>query len=174
MAALRKSLNGNASIALGRGTLAGLNLTETLVAGKSQLGMKDGVRSETAKFTEITPFNEFKSTFDINEGNARNSDFLMKSPLFVSKGEGDIALETGQLNYRLNTTVATNLKRSSHGELAELRGINIPMRITGPYATPAVIIDFGAASGGNLAKLLNASVPKVSTTPPAAAKSVKK
>lgn len=174
MAALRKSLNGNVSLALGRGSLAGINLTEALVAGKSQLGIADSERNETAKFTESTAYAELKSTFEINEGNARNSDFLMKSPLFVSKGEGDIALETGQLNYHLSTTLATNLKRSSNGELAELRGINIPMRITGPYATPAVIIDFGAASGGNLAKLLNASAPKTQTAPPVATKAVKK
>jgi AsmA protein len=174
MAALRKSLNGNVSLALGRGSLAGINLTEALVAGKSQLGIADSERSETAKFTESTAYAELKSTFEINEGNARNSDFLMKSPLFVSKGEGDIALETGQLNYHLSTTLATNLKRSSNGELAELRGINIPMRITGPYATPAVIIDFGAASGGNLAKLLNPSAPKTPTAPPVTSKPVKK
>jgi AsmA protein len=176
MAALRKSLNGNASLALGRGSLAGLNLTEALLAGKSQLGMKDGERSETAKFTESTPFSEFKSTFEINEGNARNSDFLMKSPLFVSKGEGDIALETGQLNYHLNTTLASNLKRSSNGELADLKGISIPMRLSGHYAAPAVIIDFGAASGGNLAKLLNPGAPKPKTTSsaPVTSRSVKK
>jgi len=174
MAALRKSLSGNVSLALGRGSLAGLNLTEALVAGKSQLGIPDSVRTETAKFTESTAYAEFKSTFEINEGNARNSDFLMKSPLFVSKGEGDIALETGQLNYHLNTAVASNLKRSSNGELAELRGINIPMRLTGHYATPAITIDFGAASGGNLAKLLKPSAPKTSTPPPVTARSVKK
>ena len=176
MAALRKSLNGNTSLALGRGSLAGINLTEALVAGKSQLGIADSVRTEAAKFTENTPYTELKSTFEINEGNARTSDFLMKSPLFVSKGEGDIALETGQLNYHLNTTLASNLKRSSNGELADLKGISIPMRLSGHYAAPAVTIDFGAASGGNLAKLLNpgAPKPKTTTTVPVTARSVKK
>lgn len=149
--ALRKTLNGNASLALARGSLAGINITEALIAGKSQLGIKDAEKMEPAKFTELTPFSELKSSFDINEGKARNSDFLLKSPLLTSKGEGDITFETGQLNYRLNTTVASNLKRSSNGEIAELKGVNIPMRVTGPYATPSITMDFGNASGMKVA-----------------------
>jgi AsmA protein len=145
--ALRKGLNGNISLAIARGSLAGINLTDALVAGKDQLGIKDGERTEPAKFTEATPFAELKSSFDINQGKASNSEFLMKSPLFTSKGEGDITLESGQLNYRLNTTVAANLKRSSNGELAELKGISIPVRVTGPYATPSIMLDFANASG---------------------------
>lgn len=154
MGALRKKLNGNISVALAHGSLAGINLTEILVAGKSQLGIKDSERTEPAKFTQATLFSELKTTFEISEGNMHNSEFLMKSPLFVSKGDGDYAIESGQLDYHLNTTIAANLKRSSNGELADLKGITIPLRVTGPYAAPAVIIDFGAASGGNLAKLL--------------------
>ncbi|HUX92147.1 MAG TPA: AsmA family protein [Gallionellaceae bacterium] len=159
MGALRKALSGNASLALTRGSLAGIDLTEALLAGKTRLGMADGELSEAAKFTASTPFSELKSSFDIKEGKASNSDFRMKSPLFSSKGEGDITLESCQINYRLNTTVSPNLKRSSNGELAELKGISIPMRASGSYAAPMFILDFGAASGGNLAKLLKAKMP---------------
>ena len=172
--ALRKTLNGNASLALTRGSLSGINITETLIAGKSQLGIQDAEKTEPAKFTELTPFSELKSTFDINEGKARNSDFLLKSALFTSKGESDISFETGQLNYRLNTTVATNLKRSSNGEIAELKGVNIPMRITGPYATPSIILDFGNASGMKIAKPPNEIQDKPAPSSTKTSKPVKK
>jgi len=168
MGALRKSLNGNISLAMGRGSLAGINLKEALLAGKSQLGVKDSEKTEPAKFSVSTPFSELKSSFDIIEGKAINNDFLMKSPLFTSKGEGDITLDSGQLNYRLNTTVSPNLKRSSNGEIAELKGVNIPMRITGPYATPSIILDFGNASGMKIAN--PAKVIQVEPAPPAAKK----
>jgi AsmA protein len=170
MGALRKTLNGNISLALGRGTLSGINLAEALAAGKSQLGMKDGERTDPAKFTEITPFSELKLNFDIQEGNAHNNDFLMKSPLFTSKGEGEIALDSGQLNYRLNTTLAPHLKRSSNGELAELRGINIPVRVTGPFAAPSISMDFGNASGGNMTKLAKANAANTVSPAPVTAK----
>ena len=158
--ALRKTLNGNASLALAHGSLAGINISEALIAGKSQLGIKDAEKTEPAKFTELTPYSELKATFDITEGNALSRDFLMKSPIFISKGEGDIKLESGQLNFRLNTSVNASLKRSSNGEIAELKGINIPMRITGPYATPSVTLDFANASGMKVPKPVNEIQPK--------------
>jgi AsmA protein len=173
MGAMRKTLNGSASLAVGRGTVAGINLTEVLLAGKNQLGEKDAEHTEAAKFTERTAFTELKSTFDITEGKASTSDLLLKSPLFTSKGEGEITLDSGQLNYRLNTTVAANLKRSSNGEIAELKGVNIPMRITGPYTTPSIILNFANASGMKTKRLPKANTVKTASpaaTPHKAAK----
>lgn len=174
MGALRKTLGGNASLALARGSLAGINLTEALLAGKSQMGMKDGERSETAKFAETTSFSELKSTFAITDGKVRTSDLMMKSPLFSSKGEGEISLDSGQLNFNLNTTIAANLKRASNGELAELKGISTPVRVNGTYAAPVVILDFGAASGGNLAKLLKANMAATTSPAPVVSKAAGK
>jgi AsmA protein len=169
MGTVRRTLNGNISLALGRGTLAGINLAETLVANKNQLGIIDAELNQPAKFTDTTLFTELKSTFDINEGKAHSSDLLLKLALFSSNGEGDINLETGELVYQFNTTVAPALKRSSHGEIAELKGISIPMQLNGHYLTPTIKMSFGAASGGNLAKLLekNQVKPEPVVTKPA-------
>jgi AsmA protein len=160
MGALRKSLNGSASLAMGRGSLAGINIADSLLAGKNQLGIKDSERTENIKFTETTPFTELKATFDFNEGKASNSDFLLRSALLNSKGEGDITLDSGQLNFHINATVAANLKRSNSGELAELKGINIPIRVSGPYATPTISLELGNASGGSMASLFRATTSK--------------
>jgi AsmA protein len=160
--AMRKALSGNASLLLTRGTLAGLNLGEALVAGKDQLGIKDAERSATARPTENIAFTELKSSFEFSQGQARSSDFSLKSTNFTSKGEGQIALDTGQLSYQLNTTIAPNLRRSSAGELADLSGITIPMRVSGPAASAAITLNLGEASGGNLAKLAKANLAKVS------------
>lgn len=87
----------------------------------------------------------------------------MKTPLLASKGEGDIMLDSGQMNFRLKTTILPNLKRGSHGGFADLRGITIPMQIYGPYATPTITLDLGAASGGNLDKLNKEKTAKTTT-----------
>jgi len=160
MGNLRKTMTGNASLALTNGSLAGINLVDALVAGKNQLGKTGSEQSEPAKFSDSTPYSELKSTFEILDGNLHSSDFLMKSALFNSKGEGEIALESGHIDYHLKTTVASSLKHSNNGELAELKGISIPMRASGPYSAPVFIFDFGAASGGNLEQLLK---PKATT-----------
>jgi AsmA protein len=166
MGTVRKTLNGSVNLALGRGSLAGINLADALVAGKDQLGVKDSERTEAAKFTEVTAFTELKSSFDISEGKMHNSDFLLKSPLLSSKGEGEIALDSGQLNYHLTTSVAPNLRRSSNGELAELKGVSVPLRITGTIATPSVSMEFGNASGMKIPK--QAKVSPVKSAPPVA------
>jgi AsmA protein len=150
---LRKTLSGNASLALGRGSLAGLNLGEALLAGKDQLGLKDAQRSESARMTENTAFSELRATFDFSKGQARNNDVLLKSPNFSVKGEGTIAVDSGQLNYRVSTTVAPGLTRGGAGELAELSGITIPLRVSGAPASASVTFALGEASGGNLARL---------------------
>jgi AsmA protein len=163
MGSLRKALYGNASLVLGRGSIAGINLVDTILDNKQQLGVAQAKHTANAKFSDATPFTELKFTMDIADGKAHSGDFLMKSPLYSSKGEGDISLDTGLMSYHLNTTVAPNLKRSSHGEITELRGITIPMQINGPYATPSITLDLGAASGGNLDKLIKLKAAKIAT-----------
>lgn len=159
MGELRKNINGDVSFAIMRGSLAGINLAEALVAGKNQLGITtdEAVKLKNtvaAKFTESTNFSEFKATIAVLKSIAHSSDFLLKSPLFTSKGEGDINLGAGQFNFKFNTTVAPNLRRSKNGELAELSGILVPMQVSGTIAAPTILFDFGAATGGNMVKLI--------------------
>lgn len=160
LGAWRKSLTGNATITLARGSLAGINLASALAEGKSLLGMQDSERSHVAKFSALTDFSELKVTFDIKDGNAHSSEFHMKSPLFIATGNGEITLDSGNMDYRLDAAVASGLKRISSGELADMRGISVPMRVTGSYASPLYILNFGTASGGNSAKLIKANLAK--------------
>ncbi len=166
--ALRKSLAGNATLALARGSVAGINLAAELVEGKGLLGMPDGERSHNAKSTEQTEFSELKTSFEVSNGIAHSSEFSLKSPLFTSKGEGNINLDSGNLEYRLDTTIAPALKRQSSGELADMKGISVPMRVGGPYATPSFTLNFGSANGGNSAKLAKANMAKAASASKAA------
>ncbi|MEQ1814668.1 MAG: AsmA family protein [Candidatus Nitrotoga sp.] len=175
----RKDINGDISLAINRGSIAGINLSEALIGGKNQLGITDnetkGKHTVEAKFTEATAFTDLKATFAVLHSTARGSDFLLKSPLFTSNGESEIVLDSstpntaqpgfGQINFKLNTTVAPNLRRSKSGEFAELAGILIPMQITGPYTQPAIEFDFGAATGGNSAKLIQKNKARMNQPP---------
>jgi AsmA protein len=162
--ALRKTLNGNINLALTQGTVQGMNLIETLLANQKQIGVVDAELNEPAKFTESTAYTQLKSSFDINEGKAHSSDFSLKSALFNSSGDVAITFESGVLDTQLNTSVNANLKRSSHGEIADLKGINFPMQIFGSYLTPTIKINFATASGGNLTKLLDKNKTKLEPT----------
>ncbi len=159
---LRQSLTGTASLALTRGSLSGIDLPEALLAGKDQLGLSGAERRDSVRLTENTSYNEFKASMVMTQGKARSEDLLWKSPLFTGKGEADLDLDTLQLDGWLDATVAPGLKRASAGELAELAGINIPMRINGPLTTATLSYSLGEASGGGLSRLARTNQARVS------------
>jgi AsmA protein len=154
--ALRKTLNGNVSLALARGSLAGIDMRTALLEGKDDLGTKNEVRIHEAKFSEKTDFSELKATFNITEGSSHGNSFEMRSPLFRVAGEGDIALDSGSISYRLAAMVASALNRRNAGELVELKGVTVPVRLSGPWATPSIALDFAAASGDIVTKRIAA------------------
>jgi AsmA protein len=155
ISALRKTLNGSISLALVRGSLAGIDMRNALLEGNEDLGTKNKARVHEAKFSERTDFSELKAVFNIVEGRSHGNSFEMRSPLFRIAGEGDLA-ESGNLSYRLAATIVSTLKRKTAGELAELKGVAVPVRVTGPWATPAIALDFAAASGGIVPKRIAA------------------
>ncbi|HEY6095595.1 MAG TPA: AsmA family protein [Gallionellaceae bacterium] len=169
MAALEKSLSGSASLALGRGQLAGIQLGKALAEGKPALGMPDGERKYSTKPGESTDFSELKSELAFDNGKVRSSELTLKSPLFVSRGEGTLQLDACSLDYQLDTTIAATLKRQLHGELADLKGISVPMHVAGTCAAPTLAINFTAASGGNSARLIKANLAGAAAPTPDAA-----
>lgn len=168
--ALRKSLNGSVSLALARGALAGINLRPALLEGKNDLGNPGEARTHVANFAEKTEFAELKAAFNIKEGKLSATGFEMKSPLIRTAGEGDIAPESGNISYRLNATVAPAANRRTAGELAELRGVTVPIRVSGPYDTPSIAFDFAAASGDIVARRAAAKAAAEQAAAKAAAK----
>lgn len=162
--ALRKSLTGRASLVLSRGSLTGIDLRAAMLEGKSDLGTTNTARIRETKFIEKTGFSVLHATFNFKDGSAIGNSFEMKSPLFQTTGEGDIAFDSGDISYRLDTTVSSTINRRTAGELAEFKGITVPIRVSGPYATPSIALDFGSASGGNVALLRAAIAAKAAAT----------
>jgi hypothetical protein len=62
-------------------------------------------------------------------------------------GEGELLLDSGVLDLRLQATVG----RGPH-ELSGLAGVSVPMHVQGPWREPRLAFDFGAASGGSIAQ----------------------
>jgi len=168
--ALRKSLNGSVSLALSRGALSGIDWRTALISGKDDLGTKSEARVHETRLSESTDYSELKAVFNIKNGSAHGNSFDMRSPLFRIAGEGDLALDSGRIDYQLAAKVSSTLKRRSAGELAELRGVTVPVRVSGPWATPAIALDFAAASGDIVTKRIAAKAAAEQAAAKAAAK----
>ncbi|MCG6933473.1 MAG: AsmA family protein [Gallionella sp.] len=156
--ALRRSLNGTVSLALSRGSLEGIDLRSALVSGNDDLGTTNQPRMHETRLSESTDFSNLDAVFNIADGSARGNSFDMRSPLFRLAGDGDYAPDTGRIDYRLAATVSSVLKRRSAGELYELRGVTVPVRVSGPWASPGIVLNFAAASGEIVTKRIEARV----------------
>jgi AsmA protein len=161
--ALRKTLNGNVSLALTHGSLAGIDLRTALIEGRDELGSKSEAYVHENKFSERTDFSELKAAFNIKDGSSRGNNFDMRSPQFRAAGDGDFAPDSGNIDYRLAATVASALTRRSAGDLAELKGVTVPVRASGPYIAPSFAFDFAAASGDIVAKRIAARAAAAKT-----------
>lgn len=173
VAALRKALDGEVSLAISRGSLAGINLRTALIGGKSALGTQGAERVHPVNFNDRTPFSELTARFDFKDGKVSANGFEMKSPLLRTAGEGGFDPDSGMTEFRLNATVSSAINRRTGGELFELRGVTVPIRVSGPYATPAAAFDFAAASGGNVAQLAAALAAKAAAAVAAATPALK-
>jgi AsmA protein len=164
--ALRKTLNGNVVLTLAHGSLAGIDLRTALIEGKDALGTKSEVHAHEYKLSERSAFSELDAVFNLKDGRCRGNSFDMRSPQWRISGDGSLALDSGIIDYQLAATVAPVLNRRSAGDLAELKGVTVPVRASGPYTAPSIALDFASASGDIVTKRVAAKAAAEQAAPP--------
>lgn len=144
---LRKTLAGKASLRLTDGAVRGVDLAAALRGIQSKIG---GAQSGAANASEKTDFSELSATFDIRNGIAHNSDLTAKSPLFRLGGEGDIDIGRSAMNYLARVSVVATLQGQGGADLSSLRGVTVPVRISGPFDSLHYSLDIGSMASGAL------------------------
>lgn len=140
--AMKKGLNGAASMNLKDGAIKGINLAKTFRETKAVFTMrKDAVQQ--AKQTEKTDFSELSATFRIANGVARNDDLSMKSPFIRLAGAGDINIGEDRMDYVAKASVVNTSGGQGGKELDHLKGLTVPVRVSGPFDKLAYNIEFG-------------------------------
>lgn len=142
--ALKKALNGNGALKLVDGAVRGIDVAGSIRDAKAKLGALRGEHTQQADKSQKTDFSELTATFTIRNGVAHNSDLSIKSPLLRVGGEGDVNLGDDNLNYLVKASIVGTTKGQGGRDLSELAGITVPVRVTGPLASPAYKIDFGS------------------------------
>ena len=142
MTAIKKALNGTAAIRLADGAIKGVDIAGSLRQAKAKLGALKGEKSAAANPVEKTDFSELSASFNIKNGVAHNSDLSGKSPLLRLGGEGDIDIGNEKLDYLVKATVVATTAGQGGSELAQLKGLTVPVKLTGPFSAPQYKIDF--------------------------------
>jgi AsmA protein len=143
VAAMKKALGGSARVALKDGAVKGINLAKTFRELKATVSTRqDAVRQASA--TDKTDFSEMTASLRIANGIARNDDLAAKSPFLRLAGEGDIDIVNNSMNYLAKASVVGTSAGQEGKDLAELRGMTVPVRVTGPLDKLSYNIDLGA------------------------------
>lgn len=146
--AIRKALGGTARVELKDGAIKGINIAQVLRKAKARLS---GEQAEAASQTEKTDFSELSASFAIKNGVAHNEDLDVKAPLFRITGSGDIDIGASTLNYTTKVAVVASAKGQGGAELEELRGLTVPVALTGPFDNLSYKVNYGAVAA-DLAK----------------------
>jgi AsmA protein len=132
LAALRANLAGAAALQLRDGAVKGVNLARTLRQAKAALSMKQDAITK-ASSAEKTDFSELTASARIEGGVARSDDLDLKSPFLRIGGSGKFDIGAGRIDYTARATVSNTATGQDGAELAALRGVTVPVQLSGPF-----------------------------------------
>jgi AsmA protein len=134
LGAMRNNLAGAAALQLRDGAIKGVNLARSLRQAKAALSMKQDAITK-ASASEKTDFSELSASARIEGGVARSDDLDLKSPFLRVGGTGKFDVGAGRIDYVARATVASNPTGQDGAELAALRGLTVPVQLSGPFET---------------------------------------
>lgn len=132
LGALRSSLAGQVAVQLRDGAVKGINLAKTFRQAKAALSMKQDAATQTLA-TEKTDFSELNVSARVEGGVARSDDLDLKSPFLRVGGAGQFDIGRGQVDYTARATVVAAPQGQDASGMAALKGVTVPVRLTGPF-----------------------------------------
>jgi len=132
LGALRANLAGTAALNLRDGAIKGVNLARSMRRAKAALSMKQDALTK-AQASEKTDFSELTATAQIANGVADSRDLDVKSPYLRLAGAGTFDIGRGRIDYTARATVVGVPAGQDGAEMAALRGVTVPVLLSGPF-----------------------------------------
>lgn len=131
------ALNGEGEVTFTNGKIKGIDLAQLMrtVLSTATTGWQSGGGQDT-------DFSELGGTFTIANGVLSNNDLKLLSPLIRVAGAGTVNILEKTLNYRVNPKLAASLE--GQGGATDVKGIEVPVIISGPWAKPHFAPDLRA------------------------------
>jgi len=132
VSALKKGLNGDASVNLANGAIKGINLTK-LMQNAQNIGKGATTQTLGVSKEEKTEFSEFQASFKVSNGVAHNDDLSVRSPQLRITGGGDIDIGNESLNY-----TAKAMLQQTQGQ----DSLMVPVQLSGPFTDLKYKLDY--------------------------------
>lgn len=147
---LISNLQGQASTRLTDGAVRGANIAAMVKSVQEALsGNLQGVDfDKDFQKAEQTDFSEFSATFAATNGVISNKDLSLQSPLLRLTGSGSIDLPQQRLDLLLQPKLVASIE--GQGSKKAKKGLNIPVRIDGPWSNIKVRPDVSKAAKKNV------------------------
>jgi AsmA protein len=144
LAAIRQDLDGNMSIELIDGAWEGTDVWHQLRTARAMFRQEPAPEPDLPARTEFT---SVSATGTVTDGIFENNDLLIKLPFLQLTGNGIVDLPAAQVNYSVEARVFDRpelMAGVSDAELADFAKTVVPVKITGPLASPSVRPDIEA------------------------------
>jgi AsmA protein len=148
-----RELDGRVQLKLSNGAVRGFDLERTLrLAGSRPLGGLDRVAPASGELR--TTFSAASARFDLARGVATSHDIALQSPLLHVTGQGVVDLPAQTLDMTLSPTLTGKLPGVAGARAAQLQGLTVPVRVSGPFAQPVYAVLWSRAAAPRAENLL--------------------
>jgi AsmA protein len=128
--AMTQNLAGSASVNLKDGAIKGIDIGAILANVRTVLGKAP---TEQGSASGQTTFAEMAASATIEKGIATNRDLIVRAPAFRVEGNGTINIPASSLDYQVRVAVVETSSGQGGADLAALRGVTVPVRVTGTF-----------------------------------------
>jgi AsmA protein len=132
-----KTLDGSARVSFRDGAVKGINIGQMLREAYAKLKQLP----PPPKAPLQTDFAALSASVAIHQGVASNRDLKATAPALRVSGKGTVDLPRQRLDYHLTTTLVATMKGQGGREAADLKGLPIPIRISGSFSQPKFALD---------------------------------
>ena len=138
---IKQTLSGNGNFSFSDGAVKGINIAESIRKAKATL------KGETLPASDAplqTDFSNLSGSFTATNGIIDNQDLLAMSPLLRINGAGKIDLPKEGIDYGLKVSIVETSTGQGGKALADLKGLTIPVKITGTFSNPKPTVDLAS------------------------------
>jgi len=133
-----RSMAGDGRFSVREGAVRGVNLGRLIRQARAAIAGRPPVVEEGPAETD---FSELHGTARIAGGVVRNEDLYAKSPLLRVEGKGSADLVQQRVDYLATAFMVGSPEGQGGKELEELKGVPIPVRVTGPFGQLAYRVE---------------------------------
>ena len=135
---IKSNLNGSLAIALKDGALKGFNLRHKIDTAKAKLKREQLPELKEQK----TDFSALSISGVVKQGVFSSQDLDMQAPLVRVGGKGSANLVDETVDYLVNAKLVATSKGQQSGAADDLKGVAIPVAITGPWLSPKIDVQY--------------------------------